>query len=188
MPEGLTQREAARILGVSQPYVARLLKEERLRRLDGSKRIDPASVEEVKPTVGSRKADSGSGGRARPAEIAEPDAPEDAPAPAAPEAPSGAPLPTSGWSDLTYAEARRMKEANAAWLKHLEAQEKAGELVERSAVIREWEEIAQHVRERMLGLSVRAATRLGLEPEQKEMLDALVREVLGEFAPDDARH
>lgn len=187
MADGLTQREAARILGVSQPYVARLLKEERLRRLDGSKRIDPASVEEVKPTVGSRKADSGSGGRAQPADIAEPEAPPEPAADAGAQV-QGAPLPTTGWSDLTYAEARRMKEANAAWLKHLEAQEKAGELVERSAVIREWEEIAQHVRERMLGLSVRAATRLGLNEEQKETLDGLVREVLSEFAPDDARH
>ncbi len=186
MAEGLTQREAAQILGVSQPYVARLLKEERLRRLDGSKRIDPASVEEVKPTVGSRKADSGSGGRAQPAEIAEPSAP--AASAAEPAEQPVAPLPASGWSELTYAEARRMKEANAAWLKHLEAQEKAGELVERSAVIREWEEIAQHVRERLLGLPVRAATRLGLNEEQKETLDALVREVLSEFAPDDARH
>lgn len=186
MPEGLTQKAAAERLGVKQPYVARLLKDGRLRRLPDSRRVDPESVDEIKDSVGTRAHDSGSGGRAEPAKIEEPaDSPR--------ERTNGSGSPTDGlspasWGDLTYAEARRIKEANSAWLRHLEAQARAGELVERSAVLAEWEEVAQVVRERMLGLPSRAATRLGLTPDQKDTLDALVREVLRDFDPDDAKH
>ncbi|WP_412506157.1 hypothetical protein [Roseovarius sp. SYSU LYC5161] len=187
MSDGLTQKAAAERLGVKQPYVAKLLKEGRLRRLPGSKKVDPVSVEEISESVGTRKKDSGSGGRAEPAQIGQPSEPDAAPEKdGADTTPAG--LSPANWAELTYSEARRIKEANTAWLRHLEAQAKAGELVERAAVVAEWEEVAQHVRERLLGLPVRAATRLGLEPAQKDTLDALVREVLSEFAPDDSKH
>lgn len=183
-PKGLTQRQAAERLGVSQPYVAKMVREGKLRRLPDSKRIDPDSVEEVRPTLGSRKTDSGAGGKAAPAAIGAPGNLAEQGDRLA-DAISGVP---ADWARLSYAEARRLKEIGAAYRSALDTQQAAGLLVERAAVIEEWQEIASHVRERFLGLPVRAATRLGLAPEQKDVLDQLVREVLSEFSADDARH
>lgn len=192
LAEGLSQRQAAAEIGVSQPRVAKLLKEGHLTR-DGAGRVSRESVEKAKLLFGPGRNkhraltedDLKSAGANMPEGLGSP--PSDPGQ--TPRAGGHPPLDVTDletwtvadWRQLELAESRKLREAAKAYSEVLDVQRKQGDLVERAAVRAAWESIATQIRERLLGLPVRAQQRLGLSEAQATQLDQLVRLIMEDF-------
>ena len=186
MRDGLSLRAAADVLGVKHPRVAALKREGRIAILaDGS--LCPRSVKALAGELSARKAPrqakSGNGnGNRRPVTVAtqlppidpdhEPDDDFEA---------QGLP---AGWSGINVHEAVRRKETAAAYRGMVLAQREAGALVPADDVLAGWLKIVGAVRERLLALPSRAATKLGLDRDQERELERMLHEALAALSAE----
>ncbi|MEO1315002.1 MAG: hypothetical protein AAFW01_00155 [Pseudomonadota bacterium] len=167
---------------MTKPRVAALKREGRIVLLsDGS--LDPNSVAELGEVLAARKGNPVT------------------PVPRKPEPESAAPLPVvdpdvdpsvvgvdglpGDWSKIGTPEAIRRKEVAAAYRGTLTAAQEAGSLVRAEEVDREWARVLGFVRESVLALPGRAASRMGLTDAQQRGLEDLVHEALAAISADE---
>ncbi len=154
--ERITQAEFARRHGWSKQYVAKLVKQGRV-KLEGGK-IDPvaakAAIDQLgEPSTGLRES----------------------PVQARPE--TSAPLPLDNRKVVDYAAARTMREAYRAKMARLDYEEREGKLFEAGKVYEEGFQTGRQVRDALLGIPDRIADILAAETDPARVRKRLFQEV-----------
>ena len=158
MPEKrVSQAEFARQNGWSKQYVAKLVKQGRI-KLDGGK-IDPVAARQAINAL----AEPSTTLRQPPADSANKE----------PRSPVGGSLPSDNRKVVDYAAARTMREAYRAKMARLDYEERKGKLVDAQKMYEEGFQLGRQIRDALLGIPDRMADILAAEPDP-----ARVRELL----------
>jgi hypothetical protein len=193
----VTQAEFARMLGVSRPYICKLVKRGTIALSPDGKVPVQAAAAAIGKQIGPKRSGEpaatpaaadgltgypvrGRGGVRRPAAEPGPSGATEAttpPLPPPPAPPGDAGQGVLPLGDMTYIQAKTFSEHLKGLLSHLKYQESIGVLVDAVQVRHQAFEMARRTRDALLAIAERVAPVLAAETDPAKIHEVLVREV-----------